>query len=372
MIDLLWLLLPVAAASGWLAARYKKTTKNFLSPDYFKGLDYLLNEEPDKAIDVFIKFIDVDCDTAETHFALGTFFRRRGEINRAIRIHENLIAKHTLHSQQRNIAMFELAIDYRQAGLLDRAENLLQELAVSDSHQLLALHQLLEIYQQVQDWEGAINTAQHLVKTANEPMHNLIAQYYCEQADSYKQQGKNETALETIQLALKNDPNCVRASLLEAQLALDSGNQKQAISAFRRVEQQDPDYFTEVTEPLQACYEQIGQPDEFTQYLRHILEHYNAPMLTLTKVVKQQEADFVIQKIKKQSPSVYGIELLLDLTLPKTEGIVHDRLLLLKDMTMQLLKKKPAYQCTRCGFTTKMLCWRCPSCHQWNTVKPFQ
>ncbi|RKZ57943.1 MAG: lipopolysaccharide assembly protein LapB, partial [Candidatus Parabeggiatoa sp. nov. 3] len=129
MIELLWLLLPVAAASGWLVARFQRrpqVTHFSWSPDYFKGLNYLLNEEPDKAIDVFIKLIEVDSDTVETHLALGILFRRRGEVNRAIRIHQNIIKRPTLHPQQRSLALFELGQDYRHAGLLDRAEQLFQ------------------------------------------------------------------------------------------------------------------------------------------------------------------------------------------------------------------------------------------------------
>jgi len=224
MSYLLWLLLPVAAASGWLVAQ---RGKSFLSPDYFKGLNYLLNEEPDKAIDVFIKLIDVDSDTVETHLALGLLFRRRGEVNRAIRIHQNLIARTTLNPQQRSLALFELAHDYRHAGLLDRAEDLFRELAISGKYQVLALRQLLEIYQQEQDWNKAINIAQKLVVFDNKQMHT-IAQYYCELAEDYRQKGQNDAALEAIENALKADQNCVRASLIEGQLALQRDSREQA------------------------------------------------------------------------------------------------------------------------------------------------
>jgi lipopolysaccharide biosynthesis regulator YciM len=380
MIEWLWLLLPVAAASGWLAARrHELQSKNsFWSHDYLKGLNYLLNEEPDKAIDVFIKLIEVDSDTVETHLALGVLFRRRGEVNRAIRIHQNLIARPIIHPYQHSNAMFELAEDYRCAGLLDRAEQLFQELVASSTHQVLALRQLLEIYQQEQEWEKAINIAQQLTKASHEARNTEIAQYYCEQAEYHQRQGKNDAALQMIQCALKTDPNCVRASLLEGQLALDRHDQKKAILAFQRIEQQNPDYLTEVIEPLQICYQALGRQNEFTRYLHHVLEHYNnvTSILVLTEIVKQQEgeqqaADFIVKQMHKR-PSLLGLDYLLDLALFNVDSITQDHLLLLKDLTTQLLKNKPAYKCCHCGFTARKLHWQCPSCKQWSTLKPIQ
>ncbi len=381
MIDLLWMLLPVAAASGWLAAQHRerqRPTKSSWSPDYFKGLNYLLNEEPDKAIDVFIKLIEVDSDTVETHLALAVLFRRRGEVNRAIRIHQNLIARPSLHLQQRNLALFELGQDYRHAGLLDRAEDLFQELVASETHQVLALRQLLEIYQQEQDWVKAIHTAQQLAKASHESKQIEIAQYYCEQAEVHLRHRSDDAALQAIRHALKNDSNCVRASLLEGQLALSQRNREPAILAFQRVEQQDPDYLTEVIEPLQTCYQALGKQPEFTRYLRHVLKKHGGitPMLMLANLIEQQQgeqqaADFIVKQMHKQ-PSKRGFDHLLDLALSKTEIITHDHLLLLKEIMKQLLKNKPAYKCRQCGFTARRLHWQCPSCKQWNTLKPIQ
>jgi len=305
-------------------------------------------------------------------------FRRRGEVNRAIRIHQNLIARSSLHPQQRNLALFELGQDYRHAGLLDRAEDLFQKLVASGTHQVSALRQLLEIYQQEQDWEKAISIAQQLTSVDNEPMHTVIAQYYCEQAENYQRQGNAEVTRQAIQHALKVDSNCVRASLMEGQLALENNNWEQAILAFKRVEQQGPDYLTEVIEPLQVCYQQLGQTNEFTKYLRNLLEHYGGItlMLMLAKIIRQHEgeqqaANFIVEQMH-QRPSLRGLDYLLDLALSKANSITRDHLLLLKDMTTQLLKNKPSYKCNHCGFTIRKLHWQCPSCKQWNTLKPIQ
>jgi lipopolysaccharide biosynthesis regulator YciM len=162
--ELLLLLLPVAAASGWIAARRSQRQErgkcvNDTSPVYFRGLNHLLNEEPDKAIDAFVEMLEVDSDTVETHLALGNLFRRRGEVERAIRIHQNLIARPALTREQRAQALLELGQDYMRAGLLDRAENLFRELKDTRLHVRQALKNLLVIYEKERDWQACLDTA---------------------------------------------------------------------------------------------------------------------------------------------------------------------------------------------------------------------
>lgn len=383
MSDLWWLLLPIAALFGWLSARHNlfgqpTLPSSTLSADYFKGLKYLLNEEPDKAIDIFIRLIDVDSDTVETHLALGTLFRRRGEVNRAIRIHQNLTARTNLSIQQRYLALLELGLDFRRAGLLDRAEETFQQLTSSHEHRITAYQQLLDIYQQEHEWEAAIATASQLESASHVKMHRVIAQYYCEQVETLRQQGQREKALQAIQVALKIDGRCVRASLLEGQLALDVNDKIQAIQAFKRVEQQDTDYLPEIIEPLQSCYRDLGQQRDFEEYLYHLLERYGgvAPTLLLVKSLReqgheQQAVDFMVKQLHKY-PSLSGLDQLLDLALLDTRHLTHEHFLLLKDMTHQLLKNRPLYKCNYCGFKGKSLHWLCPSCRQWNTIKPTE
>ncbi|MEK7989769.1 MAG: lipopolysaccharide assembly protein LapB [Thiotrichaceae bacterium] len=383
MIELLWVLLPVAAASGWFAAQHSSRTKftssTFnLSSDYFKGLNYLLNEQPDKAIDIFVKLIDVDSDTVETHLALGVLFRRRGEVDRAIRIHQNLIARTTLNAQQRALAVLELAQDYRRSGLLDRAEILFIELTQSVEYKAYAYRQLLDVYQQEHEWEKAIQTANELNKVAGENVKALIANYYCEIAEIARHQGLRDQALQAVQKALAAENHSVRASLLEGKLALEACDKKAAIKAFRRIERQDSTYLSEVIAPLKQCYQDIGKEDEFKKFLYYVLERYGGitPMLVLANMLQdeaseEQAADFIVKQLHKR-PSVRGLDHLLDLALSRTGNITYEHLLLLKDMTKQLLKNKPVYKCHHCGFTGKTLHWQCPSCKQWNTIKPIQ
>jgi lipopolysaccharide biosynthesis regulator YciM len=373
MSFLLWLLLPVAAASGWLVARHQKRRKpisSSLSPDYFKGLNYWLREEPDKAIDIFIKLIDVNNETFETHLALGVLFRRRGEVNRAIHIHQNIIKIPTLDPQQRNLALFELAQDYQNAGLFDRAEDVFKQLLIVDNYKISALSQLLKIYEQEQEWRKAIEIAQQLAKLSRKKMP--IAQYYCEQAEKFREQGQTDKAQQLIQQALHTDSLCVRASFIEAQLALENNDYRQAIVAFKRVEKQDHEYIIEIIEDLHDCYQAIGQIDEFRVYLQTILNRYDdiTPVLSLAKIIQQelgeqQAIDFVAKQMLKR-PSLCSINSFLALSK------VDNNLSILHNTITQLLNNKPFYKCNHCGFTARKLYWHCPSCKQWNTMKSIQ
>lgn len=215
--DLLWLLLPLAAASGWLVAHYDQrrhigARDKGLSSDYFRGINYLLNEQPDKAIEVFMRMLEVNTETVETHLALGVLFRRRGEVERAIRIHQNLIARPTLDKAQRSQALCELALDYHKAGLLDRAESLFLELAEVTTHADQALRSLMHIYEQEREWDKAIAIGRRLGRN-NPKVAPILAQYHCELAERALADGNANLARREIEGALTLDPRCVRGSL---------------------------------------------------------------------------------------------------------------------------------------------------------------
>ena len=383
LLLLLWLLLPVAAGSGWVAARRSfsvkaETTCRRWSSDYLQGLNYLLNEQPDKAIDVFLTLIDVDHETIETHLALGAMFRRRGEVNRAIRIHQNLVARPNLNLKQYRLALLELAQDYQRAGLLDRAENLYQELIAADRYSFYAYRQLLDIYQQEHEWEKAINAAEKLAEVSGENLNPVIAQYYCEQAEHYRRLEETEKMRFALRQALQTDVACVRASLLESRLALEVQEWESAIRALLRVEQQDPAYLPEIIDDLQICYRQVNRLEELRLHLQRILQRYGGatPLLSLAALIREQQGEeaateFVIHHLQEY-PSIRGLAHFIDIALSRAENVAQQNLLLLKDIIARLLKNKPLYQCKECGFNGKTLYWQCPSCKQWNTVKPIQ
>ena len=189
----LWLLLPVAFLIGWYignSSKIKSKVSKNISLEYFKGLNFVLNEQPDKAIEVFIKMVEVDNDTVDTHLALSNLFRRRGEVDRAIRIHQNLIARTTLSETERAHALLELGMDYMRSGLLDRAEKLFLELLDIGFYLKEAHFNLLEIYQQEKDWENAIVIAKKYETISKVSLSSTIAQFFCELADDELRKGQ--------------------------------------------------------------------------------------------------------------------------------------------------------------------------------------
>lgn len=380
---LLFLLLPVAAASGWYFARRGQRRadtreRNDFSAHYFKGLNYLLNEQPDKAIEVFIQMIEVDTETVEMHLALGNLFRRRGEVDRAIRIHQNIIARPTLNSGQRALALFELGQDYMRAGLLDRAEDLFQELLEIGDYEIQALRQLVEIYEQEKDWEKAIDTTRQLEELSGGELRGVVSHYYCELAEHALQDKDQARARDMVGQALHADQNCVRARILEAEMDRASGDCQAAIRSYKAVEGQSPEYISEIIEPLRQCSRQAGQLEELEGYLHHIMERYGGitPMLALAEVIRERHgeraaSDFVVEQLRKR-PSVRGLYRLIEFHLAHTEGAARENLLILNDLVKKLLDKRPFYKCNVCGFQGKTMHWHCPSCKRWNSVKPVQ
>ncbi len=381
--EALLLLLPVAAFSGWLVGRRGQSMKAEqgcadIPSDYLKGMNYLLNEQPDKAIDTFIQMLDVDSNTVETHLALGGLFRRRGEVDRAIRIHQNLIARPTLKKDERTQALFELGQDYMRAGLLDRAETLLSELADSEQRHYSALKLLLDIYQQEKEWQNAIQVAKKYETRTGEDLAASIAQFYCELAEQVRTEGEPLRALKLLKKALNEDRSCVRASLLEADIELAAGDAKSALRAAQRVEQQDQAFIPEALPLIKRCFLTLDRVDEFKHYLQRLLANYNniAVVLELAVLIHEAEGETAAEKFVtdflKHKPSVFGIERLIDLNLERVKDEVKNKLLVLKKVTGDILKNKPMYQCNHCGFNGRTLHWQCPSCKRWNTVKPIQ
>ncbi len=292
MTNLLLLLLPVAAASGWYAAARKyakvKSSKNNLPKNYLVGLNFLLNEQPDRALDLFIEMLEVDSDTVETHLALGSLFRRRGEVDRAIRIHQNLIARPNLNKQQRIHALLALGQDYMRAGVLDRAERIFHEVVDSGEETLPSLRHLLDIYQQEKAWKKAINVASQLKVKNGDNMNINVAHYYCELAMNARGKNDIEEAKKFLRKALVINKDCVRASLIHGEIEINQSRYKAAMKFYKQVETQDADYITEAISPLCLCYEKLGRKEELLLYLKQCLHKY--PRITLVLMLIQQTA----------------------------------------------------------------------------------
>ena len=377
---LLLVLLPVAAASGWYAGRRGGAVQTGrrvrrLSKTYFRGLNYLLNEQPDKAIELFLQLAEADKDTVETQFSLGYLFRRRGEVDRAIRLHQGLISRTGLNEEQRKYAMLELGEDYMRAGLLDRAETLFTDLVQADVSVPQALRHLISIYQAERDWDKAIAHARSFEDATGEPMGVLIAQFHCELAEQARLQGDHETARARIADAYVADPHSTRAGILEGHLELAAGNDAAAIRAFERVPRQDIDYLPEVLKPLLEAYQRGHDTSRARSFLTEMIERYPgfAPVLALSRILQDEEgvdaARMFVSRQVLQRPSVRGQAALIDLSLDNADN-APGTLAALKQISDHLLVRSPAYRCGRCGFGARAHHWQCPSCKNWGSIKP--
>ncbi len=382
MQDLLWLLLPLAAAAGWFSARSSKgkagrCADSILGPEYIKGLNYLLNEQQDKAIDVFIRMLEVNSDTVETHLALGNLFRKRGEVDRAIRIHQNLAARPGLQDEQRMDALLELGQDYMKAGLFDRAEGLFRELNENSVHLSSVLPLLLDIYQQEKDWQNAISIAGQMGFVGEQSARAVIAQFCCELAENARATEDIDAALKYLDEAGKYHPHCARARLIRASIARQQGDCEAALKAYVQVVEMDIDLLPVVLDDMHACHAELGTLPAMIGFLRNTIPKYAgiSPVLKLADIVAEEQGEqmaaaFIAGELGLR-PSVRGLSRFIDFSLAGSDGAARENLMILKNMTDQLLENKPVYACANCGFSGKTLHWNCPGCRQWNTIKPI-
>jgi len=376
----LLLLLPLAVWSGYRIGRRApkhKATGNRLSQRYFTGLNYLLNEEPDKAIDTFIELLQVDSDTVETHLALGNLFRRRGEVDRAIRIHQNLIARPSLTGNVRKLSLLELANDYMAAGLFDRAETLFKELVKDKEYRQKSLVNLLTIYQQINDWQKAIDISRQITQGSDENQANKIAHYYCEIAEEAQQSGNLKIAHDALQKALIINKSSVRASILEGRLYQRKGKYKKAIKSFRRIRHQDIVFLPEVLPELVSCYKLVSRESDLLKFLHECLQEGAgvSVLLTVSELLQStgddsSAADMIADYLKDR-PSLKGIEQLIQIQVQHATGTARNNLKLLQGLLAKLIDKKPVFQCDGCGYAGKTLFWQCPGCKEWGTIKPI-
>lgn len=375
------LLILVAIGIAWFLGYRARplpslSRKNQIPRDYFIGLNFLLNEETDKAVDIFIKMLEVDSETVETHLAVGKLFRRRGEVDRAIRIHQNLIARPQLERVYREQSLFELGQDYLSAGMLDRAERIFLELINVKSHEAESMNILMDIYQQAKDWNNAIQMAQKYEAVANQYMQPIIGQYYCELAETAFAKKQADTALTYLDKALAADKNCVRASLAQAKYLMEKGEYKSASRALKKIKDQNPDYLAEAIELLATCYEKRGEEDKLVVYLKKLLDEYpRVPVaLILAERIRMRKGDkvaanFVADYVRRY-PSLRGLYIFVNLYISSAEGRAKEDLHLLQNLMKNLLANKPDYQCNSCGFSGKTLHWQCPGCKEWGTMMP--
>jgi len=379
-VELWWLLaLPLFFALGWMAARVDirqiVSESRLLPASYFKGLNFLLNEQPDKAIEAFIEVAKVNPQTIELHFALGSLFRRRGEVERAIRMHQNLAEREDLAQEQKLQALLELAQDYLKAGLLDRAEELFLKLDTT-AHAETALRFLLEIYEQEKDWRKAIVTAEKLETLGGRSLQKEIANFYCEMAARELMQSRPVEARPHLTEALAHHRLCVRANMLLGDLERDMGNRSAAIVAWQRIESQNPAYLSLVAERLLTAYRADGHPEEGLNLLRGFLEKYAS--LDLLDLVYQatlaasgaQAAYRLVRDEVRRTPTLLGLDKLLEAQLLDVPVERRTDLELIKQLIHQHTRSLAMYKCEHCGFRARQFYWHCPACGEWETYAP--
>lgn len=380
MIEILLLaLIPAAAWTGWILAKSttsrgeRKRNRNF-SNRYFKGLNYLLDEQPDKAIAVFIEMAEVTADTIETHLALGSLFRRRGEVERAIRVHQNIISKPGLDERQKTRALLELGEDYMSAGLFDRAENLFNELIDRESHAPSALRHLLDIYQQEKDWEKALQQAQQLEAVTDEKMGLVMAHFCCEMAEIDLKAKKPAAARKHLRQARRHFPESIRARFILARIARQQEMFSEAMDVYEEIAEMDMEYIHDLLQSYLDCAQKAEEFPRALASMENWTENYDGVSLLLsqTAVIHEDkglaDATHYLAEALTRRPSVKGLDRLIELKLqggPETES--GDEIL--RAVAQKLLARQPSYRCTHCGYAGHSHHWQCPSCKNWSTTR---
>ncbi len=371
-----WLLgFPLFFGLGWMAARIDikqiVSESRALPRSYFKGLNFLLNEQPDKAIEAFIEVVKVDPETLDLHFALGSLFRRRGEYDRAIRMHQNLLERANLGADQKLQAQMELGQDYLKAGILDRAEEAFSRLEKTNQT-VVARRFLLQIYEQEKDWPRAIEMTK-LVET--DP--RALAQYYCELAASETASSRPDAARRYLSQALDENRKCVRASLQLGDLDKNEARLDEAIEHWKRIESQDPAYLALVAQRLGEAYRGAGRAEDGLRMLAGYLERY--PSLDLLDTVFQQTleakgADAAYAMVRdelRRNPTLLGLDRLLEAQIIAASSPDKRRdLELVRNLVHGHTRRLARYRCESCGFKARAFHWHCPACGGWETYPP--
>lgn len=379
-IELWWLLaLPAFFALGWIAARvdikHLVRESRALPRSYFRGLNFLLNEQPDQAIEAFLEAARVDTETIELHFALGNLFRRRGETDRAIRVHQNLVDREGLSEAQRLNALAELGQDYLKAGLLDRAEDIFLRLRGTSRNEE-ALKFLLEIYQQEKEWAKAIALSEALPSNVDHLWQSAIAEFHCELASTELLNGHIDEARLQLNRALTANRKCVRATILQGDVSAQAGNLEEAIDQWKRVEQQSPVYLSLVAEKLLDAHRRLGRAEQGRLLLRGYLERHSSLDLLDSVVAIEQElggdeaAYAMIRDELRRNPTLLGLDKLLESQIRFAPVERRSDLELIKNLIHGHTRKVARYRCDSCGFKARQFYWRCPACGGWETYPP--
>ena len=389
MLELLFLLLPIAAAYGWYmghrsAKKDQEDISNKLSRDYVAGVNFLLANQTEKAVDLFLDMLqkqenenEIDSNSQfEAELTLGNLFRSRGEVDRALRIHQALDSSPHYTFEQKLLAKQQLARDFMAVGFFDRAEHLYILMVDEPEFAEGALQQLALIYQKTKEWKKAINVAEKLAKISPNSHQIELAHYYCEYVKNLPDESKEDPKQILLQ-ALAVSPTCVRASMMLAELSIKQKDYQSAVHFLENILMQNPDYIGEVLHRLKFCYQQLNQWDNFELFLIKASREKNnsAVALMLADLIEEKDgraaAQLKLYQQLQQNPAPPIFHRFIQYQIDDAEkGRGKDSLILLHKMVGERIKQTFGYRCSNCGYQTHKLIWCCPSCRQWETIKP--
>lgn len=372
-----WLLaLPLFFLLGWMAARIDigqlLSETSTLPASYFRGLNFLISEQPDKAIEAFTEALRADANTLELHFALGSLFRRTGEMDRAIRLHQGLLDREDLDETQRLMALAELAQDYLKAGLLDRAEEIFSKLCETRYVQS-ALRALLEIYVQEKEWMRAVEVAQRLEALNGQSLRMEVAQFQCEQAYQKVLLGVPVEAASSLRAALETNRECVRANIMLGDIAAANSQHEEALQIWRAVELQKPEYLDLIAARMMSSWRKLRQSEQGVDWLRAVVRKYDLGeaaqvLFDVTLDLKGPEAAYRLAHDEAdRSPTLAALDRLLQ---AKVSGMPDGDLRMVMDAIKHHLERTAYHRCKTCGYTARQFHWHCPSCGEWETFPP--
>lgn len=380
------LLIPVlmaAVAAGWLLGRYGRTSRQtqvMPGRDYYHGLNYLIHNKTDEAAESFIRVLEINSDTVPVYLALADLFRNKGDYDKAIELHQTLLARSDLLHEDFLSIQLSLAKDYNAVGLLDRAETLLQSVINDnprDEFRHSARQLLAKLYEQQLEWEKALSTALRLPDSKRAAVAHEMAHYACQLAEGRLDEPGAE-AENRLKQALKLDPTCVRANLMLADQKMQRHAWRGAIKHLKEVADQDPLMIPETLGMLCQCYTELTNIKAYQRYLEQCLAQYPSTTLIVAKAQllkasqgNQQAAEYIIEALKKH-PSLRGFNYLIELQLQQSDAAVSGSLGILRELTELLAQSKPRYRCGQCGYDGKILYWQCPSCKTWDSSRPVQ
>jgi lipopolysaccharide biosynthesis regulator YciM len=383
--DFYWLLiLPIFFGLGWLAARHEarsRSPRNGMPDAYFRGLNFLLNDQSDRAVDAFIDVVRIDPETIELHFALGKLFRRRGETDRAIRVHQNLVDRADISAELREQALFELAQDFLKAGLLDRAEETFGRLAAG-AHAAAALRHRIEIAEMTRDWARAIELAASMAEPDRQDGDRVrLAQFHCEQAARSLTSGTAETlkeAREHLGRAQRVAPGHPRIRLLRGELAAAEHRPSDAIEAWRSLLADAPGYFNLIVARWIDAHRTLGRLDEALEVIalqsseRPTVELFLQEFSLRIELQGAGAAAIWAADAQRRSPSLGGLSRLLQWRIERSEPASSQELMIGQQLLADHAQLQSRHVCSHCGFRARQYYWQCPGCARWDTCSPLR